>query len=75
MADLSESVHVHRSDAALIIEEYRLKGYVVKEQTKPTVIAQRGFVKLIFVPIGEDLRQPAVEEPPGEPKRRAFFSF
>jgi len=37
-------------DADLVVEEYRKKGYKLKEQTKPTIIAQKGFVRLVFVP-------------------------
>ena len=50
MVDRTKSEHVHRMDAEPVIEEYRRNGYVLKEQTKPTIMAQRGFVKLIFVP-------------------------
>jgi hypothetical protein len=50
MVDNSESVHVHRRDSAPVIESYRKRGFVLKETTKPTIIAQKGFVKLIFVP-------------------------
>jgi len=72
MIDRSESVHVHRGDAALLIEEYRQKGFVLKEQTKPTVIAQRGFVQLVFVPAEDYVPEPQVEEI-HEPKRRILF--
>jgi len=50
MHDCSESVHVHRMDADSVIEEYRQKGYTLKERTKPTIPAQIGFERLVFVP-------------------------
>ena len=72
MSDRSESVHVHRSDAAQVIEEYRLKGYVLKDRTKPTIAAQPGFVKLIFIPAEDAAAIPPVTTPPA-PKRKGFF--
>ena len=50
MNDQYEAVHVHCIDERGVIEEYREKGFVLKERTTPTIIAQMGFVKLIFVP-------------------------
>ncbi len=50
MEDRSESVHVHKSDASLVVREYRQKGYVLKERAKPTIAAQDGFIRLIFIP-------------------------
>jgi len=50
MSEDYKSTHVHRMDADLVVEEYRKKGYKLKEQTKPTIIAQKGFVRLVFVP-------------------------
>jgi hypothetical protein len=71
MNDRTESVHVHRNDATPVIESFRKKGYVLKETTDPTIIAQTGFVKLIFVP-EEDYVEP--EETPPK-KRFGIFSF
>lgn len=49
MIERTESVHVHRGDVAHVIAEYRAKGFKLKEKTSPTIIAQRGFIKLVFV--------------------------
>jgi len=43
-----EAVHVHSIDARGVIEEYAKRGYVLRERTHPTIIAQMGFIKLIF---------------------------
>jgi hypothetical protein len=74
MADRSEAVHVHKSDADPVIEAYRKKGYVLLETTDPTIIAQAGFIKLIFVPEEDYIPQPEV---PHIPKKRfgLFFFF
>lgn len=71
MSDRVETVHAHKIDADRIIEEYRQKGYALKERTKPTVIAQTGFEKLVFVPI-EDM-PPTQPEPLGESRKRRWF--
>jgi hypothetical protein len=42
-------VHVHCLDEKGVINEYNAQGYLLQERTKPTIIAQMGFVKLIFV--------------------------
>jgi len=63
MRDNFTSVHVHRQDEAKLIGEYEKKGYELVERTKPTVIAQRGFVKLIF-----KLVTPAQGTPSDDPK-------
>jgi len=39
---------VHRIDADAVIEEYRVKGFELVERTKPTIIAQAGFERLVF---------------------------
>ena len=44
-----EAVHVHILDEQGVIDQYEAKGYVLQQRTKPTIIAQGGFVKLIFV--------------------------
>ena len=44
-----EAVHVHCLDEKGVIDQYLAKGYVLQKRTKPTIIAQGGFVKLIFV--------------------------
>ena len=74
MADRSESVHVHQSDADPVIESYRKKGFVLQETTDPTIIAQAGFVKLIFVP-EEDFDPNRGQKPPQPKKRFKLFSF
>jgi hypothetical protein len=48
MAHNNEVVHVHSVDARTVIEAYRLKGLVLVERTKPTIIAQQGYVRLVF---------------------------
>ena len=40
----SESVHVHPQDAARTAGEHHQKSFVVKERTKPTIIAQLGIL-------------------------------
>jgi hypothetical protein len=50
MDDNFVAIHVHWTDADPLIEEYRLKGYVVKERTEPTILAQAGFERIVFVP-------------------------
>lgn len=50
MEDRTLSVHAHRADADAVIREQRQNGYVLKERTKPTIPAQDGFVRLVFVP-------------------------
>jgi hypothetical protein len=56
MAQNSEflMVHVRRPDAPAVIEEYRQKGYTLNARVRPTVIAQEGFEKLVFIS-SEDL--------------------
>jgi len=49
MSDQIESVHVHKMDVKQVIKEYGEKGFVLQERTLPTIVAQMGFVKLIFV--------------------------
>jgi hypothetical protein len=49
MGEKYEAVHVHCIDERGVIEEYRQRGFILKERTAPTIIAQMGFVKLIFV--------------------------
>lgn len=73
MADRSEAVHVHKSDVESTMESYRQKGYVLQETTDPTIIAQVGFVKLIFVPVEDFVPEP---EPPRRSKKLfgLFFS-
>ncbi len=48
MRDNYEAVHVHSIDARGVIEEYKKRGFILKERTTPTIVAQGGFVKLIF---------------------------
>jgi len=48
MKDKIEAVHVHCMDAKQVIKEYREQGYLLKERTEPTILAQLGFIKLIF---------------------------
>ena len=49
MGERFEAIHVHRIDERGVIEEYRAKGFVLKERAAPTIVgAQMGFVKLIF---------------------------
>ena len=50
MEETLHAVHVHSIDAGCVIEEYRAKGFVLSERTAPTIAAQPGFVKLIFIP-------------------------
>jgi len=49
MRDDSVAVHVHCLDERGVIEQYKAQGYILQQRTKPTIIAQGGFVKLIFV--------------------------
>jgi hypothetical protein len=49
MRNECEAVHVHCLDEQGVIDQYKAKGYVLHQRTKPTIIAQGGFVKLIFV--------------------------
>ncbi len=72
MVDKSESVHVHHLDVSQTVEAYRKKGLVLKEKTDPTIIAQAGFVKLIFVP-EEDLDSMPAAKPKNPKKRRGLF--
>ncbi len=44
-----EFVHVHTLDERAVIADYVKRGFALKERTTPTIIAQGGFVKLIFV--------------------------
>lgn len=54
------AVHVHKSDAEAAIEKYAKEGYVLVDTTPPTIIAQAGFVRLVFLPKElADLMQPA----------------
>jgi hypothetical protein len=55
MEDRSQSVHVHKSDATQVVRDYREKGYTLKERAKPTIPAQDGFIRLIFVPTADIL--------------------
>ena len=48
MSDRQEMVHVHKMDRKSTVEQYRKKGFVLKEETAATIPAQKGFVKLIF---------------------------
>ena len=52
METKTEVVHVHIIDVQAVTEEYRRKGYVLLDRVPPTIAAQPGFVKLIFV-LGE----------------------
>ncbi len=72
MEDRSESVHVHWYDASHVIEQFRKKGFSLKEQTEPTVLAQKGFIKLIFVP-EDEIETPVTLSPPAKPKKKFFF--
>ena len=49
MPERQEAVHVHKMDRSITIKQYRRKGFVLKEEAKATIPAQKGFVKLIFV--------------------------
>ena len=49
MTDRYEEVHVHKMDMKSTVAQYEKKGYQLLEQTKATIAAQKGFVKLIFV--------------------------
>ena len=49
MRENFESVHVHSIDERGVIEEFKQRGFVLHERTNPTIIAQMGFIKLIFV--------------------------
>ena len=75
MIDRSESVHVHRGDARQVIKEYRLKGFVLKERTKPTVVAQDGFIRLVFIPAEEAVVSVPPQPTDEKPKRRRTFLF
>lgn len=48
---MQEFVHVHWIDEKNVIEEYRQLGFTLVERTKPTIVAQIGFVKLIFAKV------------------------
>ena len=73
MVDRTECVHVHSQDSVRVIEEYRQKGFVLKERTNPTIVAQVGFVKLIFIPADDpDAPQPE-PEPNAKPWWRKLF--
>ena len=74
MIDRSESVHAHKTDVAGVIETFRKKGYVLRETADPTIIAQAGFVKLIFIPEEDAAQMPAVG-PASPKKRRGPFFF
>ncbi len=70
MDEHEEVVHAHQLDSSRIIEEYRQKGYVLKEQTEPTIVAQAGFQRLVFVPKGiADLEAQAAGAGEGSDKR------
>jgi len=57
MGERIESVHVHCIDARGMIEEYREKGFVLKERLPPTIPAQPGFIKLVFeLPEGAEVK-------------------
>lgn len=56
MHEESESVHVHCIDERAVIKDYTSRGFVLKARTAPTIIAQMGFVKLIFVRKVEDAK-------------------
>ena len=49
MTDRYEEVHVHKMDMRSTVAQYEKKGYRLQEQTKATIAAQKGFIKLIFV--------------------------
>ena len=49
METKTEAVHVHIIDVQAVTEEYRRRGYVLLDRVPPTIAAQPGFVKLIFV--------------------------
>ena len=75
MDDCSESVHVHRMDADSVIEEYRRKGFTLKESTKPTIPAQIGFVRLVFVPTEFADTEPAAGQKASLADTARFLKF
>ena len=60
MNDRDETVHVHKLDMRMTVEQYKRKGYELKEERKSEISAQRGFRTLIFGPA----KQPSVESSP-----------
>jgi len=71
--DRTLSIHVHKNDLSHIIEEYWQKGYVLKEKTFPTVIAQKGFIKLIFIPKEDWDGSEAIDRTLPKKKKRFFL--
>jgi len=63
MIDRTETVHVHRGDVATVTKEYRQKGFELKERTAPTIITQRGFVRLVFAPTQDQEASSQAESP------------
>jgi len=46
----AEEVHVHCLDEQRVVDEYRKKGYVLYKRQPPAIVAQPGFMKLLFLP-------------------------
>jgi hypothetical protein len=66
------TVHAHWMDADGLIESYRLKGYVLSERTPPTILAQAGFERLVFITKEEaELQKPVAPEPKQGPIAKA----
>jgi len=49
-------------DEKTVIEEYRQNGFELVDRTKPTIIAQMGFIRLVFAPAAEAAAQPTPKE-------------
>jgi hypothetical protein len=50
MMERAEVVHVHCLDEGRVVEQFRDKGYVLYERTQPSIVAQAGFSRLVFIP-------------------------
>jgi hypothetical protein len=50
MEEQSVIVHAHEIDIPKVIEEHAARGYVLVARTPPTIVAQAGFERLVFLP-------------------------
>jgi len=56
MFDRCEEVHVQCLDEDRVVEQYREKGYALCARKPPSIDAQAGFCRLVFIPL-EDMRR------------------
>ena len=64
MDEKSLEVHAHQIDADQLIEKQLARGYVLLERTPPTIVAQAGFERFVFVPAEEAERLKTLENQP-----------